>query len=122
MGYSPWGCKGSDTSELLTFILSCLGVGSMSIPTVCSQEPRNPRSTAAAALGTAKQGEGRGSLLPWLPPPLSCWEAELMQVTQAGPKGCRGMVKGVCGGDRPTSHTGEERTGRFACPDKPLLC
>lgn len=74
------------------------------------------------SLGTAKQGEGRGSLLPWLPPPLSCWEAELMQVTQAGPKGCRGMVKRVCGGDRPTSHTGEERTGRFACPDKPLLC
>lgn len=74
------------------------------------------------SLGTAKQAEGRGSLLPWLPPPLSCWEAELMQVTQAGPKGCRGMVKRVCGGDRPTSHTGEERTGRFACPDKPLLC
>ena len=46
-GYSPWGCKGSDTTEPLT--LSCLGVGSVLTPATRSQEPRNPRSTAAAA-------------------------------------------------------------------------
>ena len=71
-GYSPWGCKGSDTTEPLTLILSCLGVGSVSTPATCSQEPRNPRSTAAAAPASVPRAtqsvwpQGQGSLWPRL--------------------------------------------------------
>lgn len=61
---------------------------------------------------------GQRRPLPWLTPPQGCWEAELMQVTQAGPKGWRGMVRRVCGGPACIPHTQEEwRGGRFACPD-----
>ena len=51
-----------------------------------------------ASFGTAKQ-RGQRQSLPWLTPPQGCWEAELMQVTQARPKGWRGMVRnpeGTC--------------------------
>lgn len=36
--------------------------------------------------------------LPWPTPPQGCWEAELMPVIQAGPKGWRGMVRRAWGG------------------------
>lgn len=65
---------------------------------------------------------GQRQPLPWLTPPQGCWEAELMQVIQAGPKGWRGMVRRMCVGDLPASHTQKEwRGGHFACPNNPLL-
>lgn len=52
---------------------------------------------------------GQRQPLPWLTPPQGCWEAELMQVTQAGPKGWRGMVRRAVG--RTCLHPTHKRNG-----------
>ena len=80
---------------------------------------RPPALHGPTSLGTAKQG-GQRQPLPWLTPPPSCWEAELMQVTQAGPKGRRGMVRRACGGTG--LHPTQERSGQGASPALTSLC
>ena len=58
---------------------------------------------------------GQRQPVPWLTPPQGCWEAELMQVTQAGPKGWRGMVRRVCWGEPACIPHTRGMEGRALC-------
>ena len=57
VGYSPWGCKESDTTEQLHFhfSLSCLGEGNgNSLQCSCLENPRNRGAWWAAISGVAQ--------------------------------------------------------------------
>ena len=57
VGYSPWGCEESDTTEQLHFhfSLSCLGEGNGNpLQCSCLENPRNREAWWAAISGVAQ--------------------------------------------------------------------
>ena len=65
VGYSPWGCKESDTTERLHFhfLLSCIGEGN-GTPLQCSclENPRDGGAWWAAVMGSHRVGHDWSNL------------------------------------------------------------